>query len=243
MRAIPTDNLPAHSLPADNATGSTLATVTLIFCLISWVGTVHAAQPGRYSFDTNDDYLAPAEQFAPWAATLARHDQQREALLACADANDTCRGRLVSFNRVLSKSSALSLEEQIHLVNAYINRTRYDRDHPKRRYDGSGQRIGAEHNHWATLYEFLTENGDCEDYASAKYFMLRELGFPADNMRIVVTYERRLSGYHAVLALRFDDKQVWLLESDNVILKKYHTGYRYVYAMNENAVWDHRADY
>lgn len=40
-------------------------------------------------------------------------------------------------------------------------------------------------DYWATPVELLASNGgDCEDYAIAKYLTLRELGVPADRMRI-----------------------------------------------------------
>ncbi len=195
-----------------------------------------------YPFDNKEDYLSQAGDFESWANTLARHREQRSLLLGCTAESKRCRGRLRSFNRMLDKARDLGPEEKVELVNFYINRTKYDKDHPQRLFDEQGNKIGVLRNHWATLYEFLTDRGDCEDYASAKYFMLRELGFDAQAMRVVVIHETRPRGYHAVLAIRLDKDTVWLLESDNVIKKRYH-GYRYVYAMNEHAVWDHRDDF
>lgn len=97
-------------------------------------------------------------------------------------------------------------------------------------------------SHWSTLYEFLDSGGDCEDYASSKYFLLRKLGVPAADMRVVVTYETKIRGYHAVLAYRWPNNEVWLLESDNRIKKRSHRDYRYVYAVNEQGIWDYRDD-
>lgn len=198
----------------------------------------------QYPFN-NDQWLAEAIHFTTWAATLQRHAQQKDQLRCPTEdrtASIKCRGRQRSYTQMINKAQHLSIPEKIELVNFYINRTRYDRDHPQRLYDEHGNRTGVQKNHWATLYEFLTERGDCEDYASAKYFMLRELGIEAADMRIVVAYEQRPRGYHAVLAIRLDRDTVWLLESDNVIKKRNHRGYRYVYAMNEHDVWDHRDD-
>ena len=84
----------------------------------------------------------------------------------------------------------------------------------------------------------MRRGGDCEDFATAKYFLLRMLGVPAENMRIVVAYERRERGYHAVLALKHNSGAVWLLDTDK-IRRNSHSGYRYLYAVNENSVWDH----
>ena len=205
--------------------------------------TAFAAPYNQYPFAAGDTYLASAEQFEPWAEVLQRHEAQLPQIKACATERKHCRGRLRSLNHLLERAAPLSEREQISLVNLYVNRTKYDDDRPTRIYDEDGNKIGVTRNGWATLYEFLTKRGDCEDYATSKYFILRELGFAAADMRVVVTYERRLRGHHAVLALKVSDDEVWLLDSDNTIRKNYHGGYRYVYAMNENSVWDHRDDY
>ncbi|MEM9622120.1 MAG: transglutaminase-like cysteine peptidase [Pseudomonadota bacterium] len=233
-------------------TGSGSLLIILPIILLVFATPVSARTINQYPFADNTALLADATHFPSWAATLQRQAEQQSLMVRCrteAGSGETmvskaeCRGRLRSYNRMIAKAAELTREEKITLVNYYINRTRYDRDHPERLYDEQGKRTGVKKNHWATLYEFLTERGDCEDYASAKYFMLRELGFPPDDMRIVVTYETRPRGYHAVLALRVEQDKVWLLESDNVIKKRNHSGYRYIYAMNEHSVWDHRTDY
>ncbi|MEM7077116.1 MAG: transglutaminase-like cysteine peptidase [Pseudomonadota bacterium] len=198
---------------------------------------------GAYSFASSADYLAPAQQFDSWRDTLKAHAEEREQLLSCTERGAGCRGRLVSFNRVLARARGLSTEEQIDLVNLYINRTRYDDDRPKRLYDEAGNKLGIQRNRWATLHEFLTRRGDCEDYATAKYFMFRELGYDPDDMRVLITRERNVRGHHAVLAMRLPDGAVWLLDSDNRIRKGSHRSYRFIYAMNERSVWDHRDDY
>jgi predicted transglutaminase-like cysteine proteinase len=54
-------------------------------------------------------------------------------------------------------------------------------------------------DYWATPAEFLASNGgDCEDYAIAKYFTLKELGVPVSRLRLV--YARGWKGgAHMVL--------------------------------------------
>ena len=205
------------------------------------------AVASNYEF-SDRDFLAPAAAFSSWAETLNRHQHQYAALTDCEAAAGACPGRLRSYQRMLQKGAALSREEQVSLVNLYINRSRYRDERPEQLYDEDGTRTGVQRNRFGTLYEFLTERGDCEDYAVAKYFMLRELGFAAEDMRVVVTRERREPGYHAILALRMEKGEpngrdvVWLLDTDNSIRRKRHFGYRFVYAMNEHAVWDHRTD-
>lgn len=214
----------------------------LCVCL-SLAATVQAARHKTYPFDANEDLLARAEAFDSWHAAVVDHAQSRNKLFACATDKSACRGRLKSFNRMLEKAGALTDEEQIELVNYYINRSRYDEDRRRRIHDEAGKRIGWQRNQWSSLYHFLIKGGDCEDYASSKYFMLRELDFPAENLRVVVARSRELGGVHAVLAIKRPDGTIWLLDSDNRIRKRSHRDYRFVYAMNEHFVWDHRDDY
>ncbi len=76
-------------------------------------------------------------------------------------------------------------------VNGYFNRSRavVDLEH-----------WGFE-DYWATPAEFLASGGgDCEDYAIAKYFMLRELGVPIGRLRMVYVKSGRSGVPHMVLA-------------------------------------------
>ena len=90
-----------------------------------------------------------------------------------------------------------------------------------------------------TLTEFLHSGGDCEDFAVAKYFVLREFGVEAEDMRIVIGRESRRATHHAMLAIRFNE-DVWLLENDNSIHRNgFQDINRFVYAINEQGIWDH----
>jgi predicted transglutaminase-like cysteine proteinase len=54
--------------------------------------------------------------------------------------------------------------------------------------------------YWATTFQFLRKSGDCEDYAIAKYMLLKAAGYPVENMRVVTVRIRSLGGLgHAVL--------------------------------------------
>ncbi|MBC7802994.1 MAG: transglutaminase-like cysteine peptidase [Candidatus Parcubacteria bacterium] len=56
-------------------------------------------------------------------------------------------------------------------------------------------------DYWATPSEMLSSNGaDCEDYAMAKYFTLRELGVPTSRLRLVYAKTLRSRDAHLVLA-------------------------------------------
>lgn len=56
-------------------------------------------------------------------------------------------------------------------------------------------------DYWTTPAEFLSVYaGDCEDYAIAKYFTLKELGVPVARLRLVYARTWRSSAAHMVLA-------------------------------------------
>lgn len=56
-------------------------------------------------------------------------------------------------------------------------------------------------DYWATPSESLASNGaDCEDYAIAKYFTLKELGVPISRLRLVYARTGRSRTAHLVLA-------------------------------------------
>lgn len=213
-------------------------TATLFAAGVALLALPVLARAG-YQFDAVGTYLAEAAALPAWADTLEKHAEERRVLQECLATLDACEGKLKGLRHVIQKAESLEPDRQLRLVNRYINQRRYRRD--RRRLTPSVAEGGQAmlRNQWATLLEFMRHGGDCEDYATAKYFLLRELGFPAKDMRVVVTYDRQLRAYHAVLAIRRGDGSSWLLESDNTIKKSRQSGYRFVFAVNEDGLWDH----
>ncbi|WP_421356718.1 cysteine protease LapG [Pseudocitrobacter faecalis] len=61
--------------------------------------------------------------------------------------------------------------------------------------------VWKQQDYWATPIELLRKGaGDCEDYALAKYFTLREMGVPASQLRITYVKALQLNQAHMVLA-------------------------------------------
>ncbi|MGF1610183.1 MAG: transglutaminase-like cysteine peptidase [Kiloniellales bacterium] len=118
-------------------------------------------------------------------------------------------------------------------VNAYVNGVRYVTDS-----DNWGKL-----DYWATPDEFFERGGDCEDFAIAKYFSLKMIGFPADQMRIVVLNDRRLRIAHAVLEVRIDD-QTFVLDNryGKVMSWDEVPHYRAIYSVNEATYWVHSGE-
>jgi predicted transglutaminase-like cysteine proteinase len=209
-------------------------TASSVLCLLL-AAPVNAA----YEFAGDDDYLTAASALPAWSDMLARHARDQQLIRQCIDDETTCEGRLRSMRHVIVKGASLSEDKQLSLVNRYVNRRMYRRDRTMPAPSVSANGEEKLRNHWVTLLEFMQRGGDCEDYATAKYFLLRELGFEADDMRVLVTWDRRARAYHAVLAVDRDEGAAWLLDSDNRILKRSHRQYRFVYAINENGIWLH----
>lgn len=184
-----------------------------------------------YSFETAEDYFAAASDWPAWQSTLERHQFQRKAIHECLLDADACPRRLNGLRHILLNGADLKPEQQLKLVNRYINRQHYKEDRISPKSEAGNQ--------WQTLTEFLDDGGDCEDFAVAKYFILREFGFGAENMRIVIGREPQRASHHAMLAVRFDERVV-LLENDNTMRRNGNQEIdTFVYAINENGIWDH----
>lgn len=106
----------------------------------------------------------------------------------------TAKTRVEYWDSMMESSKNQKILNKLKNVNDFFNKIKYKSDlaHWKKK------------DYWATPFEFMgTGAGDCEDYAIAKYFSLRELGVPDEKLRITyVTYRRSNSKYeqaHMVL--------------------------------------------
>jgi len=206
----------------------------LIRCLCLFAAPALVA----YDFSDNADYLAPASQWPTWHDTIQRASDEENVIRACLEDEDQCERWLRSLHVIVDRSRALSHKQQLEIVNRYINQHRhYRRD--RRNRDATLWGDEGVFSQWSTLLEFLQKGGDCEDYATAKYMILRLLGYSAEALRIVVVYDRKTREYHAVVAVNDDQGNVRLLDIDNRIYRGKPAAYRYIYAVNENSIWDH----
>ena len=84
-------------------------------------------------------------------------------------------GRLVLWDKMITKSKKSKTLKKLKLVNDFFNTIKYMRD----------IRHWKKNDYWATPMEFSgTGAGDCEDYAIAKYFTLLKVGIPEEKLRI-----------------------------------------------------------
>jgi predicted transglutaminase-like cysteine proteinase len=217
-------------MAADTRSPPILRAVLIAAAALHFSSPAHA-RLGPYSFETDDDWLIPAEAFPAWAELARRHAAESSLIAACLEDERRCPRHLRGYREIIVRLGERPRWDQVKrldTVNRFINRRRWVSD---RDVDAPGG--------WRTLNDFLLSGGDCEDYAIAKYFMLRQLGFSAAELRIVFAYDRVVNDYHAVLAVKMDDR-VLLMEIDDTLL----TGaaqreYRFLFSINEIAVWDH----
>lgn len=169
--------------------------------------------------------------FPKWRGALSRHFN--EAKLSEASCAETAFNRchLRQWKEFLSGLGGIDRLSQIKAVNHFFNRHRYIID-PKN--------YGVP-DYWATPFQFMTRDGDCEDYAITKYFSLRSLGFPPESMRILVLQDLNLDTAHAILvvylggrALVLDNQVATVVDADSI----FH--YRPIYSINEQHWWLHR---
>ncbi len=129
---------------------------------------------------------------------------------------------------LLDELADAALPHQLDVVNRWFNRATYVSDATNWRTL----------DHWEPINEFLARGGDCEDFAIAKYAMLRALGVPAEQMRLLIVEDRRKRETHAVLAVE-TPTGTWLLDNQlaDVTLVEDAKNYRIRVALNEKGLW------
>lgn len=71
-------------------------------------------------------------------------------------------------------------------------------------------------DHWASPVETATRGaGDCEDFAIAKMWLLRSIGYTPESLQLVVLKDTRTGYYHAVLAVHVNARNYILDNMSN----------------------------
>lgn len=116
--------------------------------------------------------------------------------------------RIDDWQASLGRLAGADEQKQLEEVNRFFNaklRFRDDRE------------LWHQTDYWATPVQALRIGaGDCEDFAIAKYFSLRQLGVPSEKLRI--TYVKALTRNQAHMVLTFyasSSAEPWVL--DNLI--------------------------
>jgi len=144
---------------------------------------------------------------------------------------DYARRRLISWRNLINENQDSSSNDKLQRVNDFFNSLEFAND-----IDHWGKE-----DYWATPLQMLSTNGgDCEDFAIAKYFTLREMGIPAEQLRLTYVKALRLNQAHMVLTY-FPTAEADPLILDNLVGEISPATERDdllpVYSFNGNGLW------
>lgn len=212
----------------------------LMTLLLAANATNASAQQKNGLFNSAEFKSTELSAFKKWASHHERFAESRKVGLETSirsGRNISCR-RTKNFScvsdawldliNVLKEKTPM---EQLDAVNSHLNKAAYVTDMV------NWQQL----DYWATIQQFFNKDGDCEDYAIAKYYSLMELGFSADEMRIVIVEDTNLNIAHAVLAVYLQN-EIWILDNQisTLVPHKKIVHYLPLYSINENAWWLHK---
>lgn len=101
-------------------------------------------------------------------------------------------GRLDSWHNLIKHGQGLDEQQKLEQVNRFINRALTY---------ASDQQVWQSKDYWATPSEALSRGqGDCEDYAIAKFFGLTQMGIPSERLRLTYVKDLKHNQAHMVLA-------------------------------------------
>jgi predicted transglutaminase-like cysteine proteinase len=166
-----------------------------------------------------------------WRRVLEEIAAEKPVYQACAQAPGSCSPRaLLAWRAMITAQSGQSPTAQLRAVNRFVNQWRPEPDISNYQQD----------DFWSSPLTFLRRSGDCEDYAIMKYVSLREVGFAAEQIRIVVVRDLLRDLPHAVLAVHIDE-EIYILDNlfQAVLPQRRVRQYLPYYSVNERARWSH----
>lgn len=166
--------------------------------------------------------------FPKWTGALERHFRQMAEKKGPCEATLFTKCYYDNWQKLIAHNRNATPGGQLDSVNRYMNKARYIIDPIN----------WGVRDYWASPLQFFRKDGDCEDYAIAKYLTLRALGWKADTMRIVVLQDMNLRIAHAILSVYFNGK-ILLLDNQigQVVDSRNVRHYQPIYSVNENGWW------
>lgn len=204
----------------------------LAMMLTGAASTVNASEPIYPPlFGTRETRSTKLGPFQKWVGMLTRQKSERELYDGPCTARRFNRCHLHEWRQLLRDIAGKDRVAQMAAVNSFMNRAPYIED---------SVNYGVP-DYWATPLQFMDMDGDCEDYAIAKFISLRQLGFPNDQMRIVVLDDTNLGIAHAILVV-YIDGHAYVLDNQipRVVPAEIINHYRPIYSINEDTWWLHR---
>lgn len=147
-------------------------------------------------------------------------------------ATPAARQRIDEWAALLNNPAQGTIQDKLKQVNQFFNARMAFRDDIV---------VWKQQDYWATPIEFLRKGaGDCEDFALAKYFTLREMGVPANQLRITYVKALELNQAHMVVTWYSTPTAIPLV-LDNlktaILPATQRTDLLPVYAFNGEGLW------
>ncbi|MCK5499213.1 MAG: transglutaminase-like cysteine peptidase [Gammaproteobacteria bacterium] len=141
------------------------------------------------------------------------------------------RQRILYWRNLINSNQNIDEALKLQIANDFINKLEFVSD-----IDHWGQE-----DYWATPLQMLSSNaGDCEDFSIAKYFTLREMGIPAERMRLTYVKALKLNQAHMVLTYYpTPDADPLILDNlvDDIRRSSDRKDLLPVYSFNGNSLW------
>ena len=144
---------------------------------------------------------------------------------------DPGQQRVADWNELMREKLDAPEMEKLESVNSFFNKLKFVDDL---------YHWGKE-DYWATPQEILISNGgDCEDFATAKYFTLRNLRIPDEKMRLTYVKSLTLKQPHMVLSFyQVPTAEPLVLDSlvDEILFASKRPDLIPIYSFNGKGYW------
>jgi predicted transglutaminase-like cysteine proteinase len=200
-----------------------LAALAGALCL-SLGGSPAEARKYPKIFGSIELFSKKVQRFPKWIDMLGRF---KDGTIPCDSSTCTTKG----WQSFLDGLQGKDVQTQIKEVNRAMNAKKYILD----------IKNWGQEDYWATPFQFLKKNGDCEDYAISKYMALKALGVKVEDMRVVALQDLNLNLGHAVLVVYVGDNPMMLdNQIPSVVPANSVHHYNPVFSINEPGWWLHR---
>ncbi len=152
--------------------------------------------------------------WAKWRGLEAELAQEAETLARCRAEGPRCGDPAGRKYLTMIEQARRHLSGRAKI--AWLNRT----INAAIRYMSDPDQHGLDDRWTAPLATLASGLGDCEDYAIAKYVALRDSGYAAEDLRLVIVRDRLARQDHAVTAVREGGRWLLLDNRHDVLLER-----------------------
>ncbi|MFZ5734792.1 MAG: transglutaminase-like cysteine peptidase [Pseudomonadota bacterium] len=164
-----------------------------------------------------------------WRASETEANKELAALAACKSEPARCDQTMVRFQNMIGEVRGRTGRARIETANRLVNGAI--------RYTSDLIQHGVLDQWTSPLATLTAGRGDCEDYAIAKYVLLREAGVAQGDLRILLGRDKAAREDHAVLAVR--DGASWIILDNRTMNTVEDTAARHfvpLYALDRTGV-------